>query len=161
MEKSIVTEELRRVMTQIWEMTLHQPLSEEMVIHDPPFESELLPEVLGDSLSCSIRISGAWSGVLCLCFSAAAKQGIARSMFHLSGDETPKSEQIEDSIKEIANMAAGNLKTVLPEPCDLGLPTLSNEEDFVDFIKSNQPLLGARFSDPCGPFVTYITRSSN
>ena len=42
-----------------------------------------------------------------------------------------------DSFKELSNMIGGNIKTHLPQPCTLAIPTVSNAADSDDFLNMN------------------------
>ncbi len=61
-----------------------------------------------------------------------AKQ-VARVMFSMDSDEEPLDAQVEDCIKELANITAGNLKTALPEPCVLSTPDYLGVTDRAGF----------------------------
>ncbi|MCI5064981.1 chemotaxis protein CheX [bacterium] len=117
-ERAAILEELERIVQQIWLMTLKREIS--------PCEEV---SCLGDSRHVSIEISGAWDGALRVSFSELAAENVTRDIFELSDDETPEDVQINDALKEIANVAGGNLKTFLPEPSVLSLPKVLTSEE--------------------------------
>lgn len=43
-------------------------------------------------------------------------------MYEISDRSKLSWEQIQDALREITNVTGGNLKTVLPEECQLGIP---------------------------------------
>jgi chemotaxis protein CheX len=69
----------------------------------------------------SVSISGAWSGHLLLGFEASAANEVARAMFGLGSDQASQDE-VTDAVGELANIIAGNVKSMLPEPSTLSLP---------------------------------------
>lgn len=115
-EANIVREELKRIVGQIWDMTLQLGIVENL-------HPGALDETEGQQL-VHIDISGAWCGRLELLFSKPLAKKVTQRMFALEQAE-PKDDQLIDAIKEIANIAGGNLKCFLPEPCDLSLPAAS------------------------------------
>ena len=76
----------------------------------------------------TVQISGAWNGaVLLRCSGALASLASAR-MFGLDdGEASP--EQVHDALGELANILGGCVKTLLPEPCFLSLPSITGGED--------------------------------
>ena len=70
-----------------------------------------------------VRISGAWQGAVVLCCPVPLARETARIMFGTEADAT-SSAQTADALGELANMTGGNLKSLLPEPCELSLPTV-------------------------------------
>ncbi len=82
-----------------------------------------------------VTISGTWEGtVSILCPKALAKK-VASIMYEVDETEATR-EQIEDTLGELANMAGGNIKNILPGKCALSLPT-------VDFGEGPPPTTGA------------------
>lgn len=85
----------------------------------PPEEAPLPGRVL----SAALRLSGAWSGaVLLQCpeghAAAAAAAMFAREPAQLSDGDA------RDAVGELANIVAGNIKSLLPAPCELSLPSV-------------------------------------
>jgi len=68
-----------------------------------------------------VSISGAWSGHLLLGFEVSAANEVARAMFGLGSQEASQDE-MTDAVGELANIIAGNVKSMLPEPSTLSLP---------------------------------------
>ena len=76
----------------------------------------------GDEVGSSVLVSGGWSGAVVLRCSAPLAGGIARRMFAPGGEVVDDPELLADALGEVVNMIAGNLKTMLPGPCQLSLP---------------------------------------
>lgn len=150
METSIVSEEIKRVVGRIWELTLELPISYA--------DGELPSSSLTDG-KAQIQISGAWNGTLEIEASPALMKTIARRMFDLQSSVDPADEQVEDAFKEISNVIGGNLKTVLPEPCELSLPRMSYEENEVSASSSASPLLELVFESEQEALITRVFKS--
>ena len=45
-------------------------------------------------------------------------------MFHLE-EQSAGPEDLQDALGELTNMTGGNIKSLLPEPCRLSLPTVA------------------------------------
>ncbi len=114
MEQEIVEHSLRDVTTRLWEGSLGLPF--QRVVGDAQ------PSVTTLRRGAEVRIDGAWAGRVYLQMTDALAERVARQMFSMT-EEKPNEEQIEDCLKELTNITAGNLKTALPEPCTLSIPT--------------------------------------
>ena len=82
----------------------------------------------GKTLTGSVRIKGGWQGEVRLQCSAELARRAAVVMFRVELDKvTP--EQAQDAIGELTNMTGGNLKALLPPPCQISLPTVTEENN--------------------------------
>jgi chemotaxis protein CheX len=81
------------------------------------------------SLTGCVQLAGAWEGSVFLYCSAALAGEVAATMFGTS-PETLRSGDVEDALGELTNMVAGNLKIVLPRPCQLSLPAVVEGIDY-------------------------------
>jgi chemotaxis protein CheX len=71
-----------------------------------------------------VAISGAWGGLVVLQCPLALARRAAAIMFDVEIDAAT-AEQTRDALGELTNMTGGNLKSLLPEPCDLALPEVT------------------------------------
>lgn len=98
------------------------------------------PFTLGpDGLRASIEISGAWEGRVVLEYPAASAEAIACSLLEAKPGEL-EPDAIVDAAGEMANILAGNLKSMLPQPSRLGLPVTTsapNLQETPDFSNKN------------------------
>ncbi len=98
---------------RVWETAIGLPLSPSLA--EPP------PSVAGSWIASVVWLGGQWTG----CVTIAAPSSLAR---HLTArmldlrDQDVSEDQYIDAMKELANMSAGNLKSVLPGPCGLATP---------------------------------------
>lgn len=74
-----------------------------------------------DAVRATIAISGAWQGQVRLDLSASAAEEVACGLLEAKPGEL-EPDAIFDAAGEMANILAGNLKSMLPQPSKLGLP---------------------------------------
>ncbi len=70
-----------------------------------------------------VTISGAWEGTVSILCPKTLAQKVAAIMYEVDENDATR-EQIEDTLGELANMAGGNIKNILPGNCALSLPTV-------------------------------------
>jgi CheY-specific phosphatase CheX len=75
------------------------------------------------ALTGRIEFSGSFTGTLSATFGPALAARLAASMLEKPADQLSDGE-LRDVIGELVNIAAGNLKGVLPELCRLSLPSV-------------------------------------
>jgi len=98
------------------------------------FEIELIdePGPLSRSqwaLTGCIQITGAWRGAITATCGESLGRQIAGAMMGMSPEEVSP-EDLSDSIGEIINMVGGNVKALLPSPCQLSLPSVTSGSQF-------------------------------
>jgi chemotaxis protein CheX len=102
--------ELPMLAQEIWATLFQQELEE--VTQEP-----------GRDLSARIDLHGAWDGSLFIeCDTRLAEQ-IARRLF---GMDRVEAWQARDALGEMANMLGGNFKSMLPSPCELDMPVVTD-----------------------------------
>jgi chemotaxis protein CheX len=72
-----------------------------------------------ESVLASVGITGSWGGHVLLELPAAGAEEAAKRML---GAEEVTANEIVDALGELSNMVGGNVKSLLPTPCHLGLP---------------------------------------
>lgn len=77
----------------------------------------------------TVEITGAWNGTVCLSCSVVAGRHAASAMFDMEDSELSPAE-ISDAVGELVNMVGGNIKSLLPGPTQLSLPTVHSEGPF-------------------------------
>lgn len=78
---------------------------------------------VGERVTASISISGAWQGDVEVRMSHALARRLAREL--LDGDATATEDaDVRDVVGELASIIGGNLKGLLPEPSALSLPSI-------------------------------------
>ena len=82
------------------------------------------------SVTATIHITGTANVSVALSGSRVLAVRAAATMFDLAEDDL-SDEEVADAFGEIANIIAGNLKALLPEPSELSLPTVGQGRDLV------------------------------
>jgi chemotaxis protein CheX len=76
-----------------------------------------------------VQISGTWRGAVVIQTTEGFVRHAAREMLDKAeSDLTP--EDLEDSLAEITNMIGGNIKSQVPSPSYLSLPSVTTGHDF-------------------------------
>jgi chemotaxis protein CheX len=120
------------------------------------------PVKLGEGYySGTIQISGAWDGEVSLDCSAELARSLAALMF--GGEaETAASDEIRDALGELTNMLGGNIKSLLPGPCQLSLPNVTEDLDHIDYqlrVQGGELLNEVGFYCEGGPLrITVVQR---
>jgi chemotaxis protein CheX len=109
-------EAVTQVTQEIWEALLA-----------PDGPSPLLPgELPGFEVVARTEITGEWNGTVCLSCSRVAARQAAAVMFGLGDDELTAAD-ISDAVGELINVVGGNIKSLVPGPSVLSLPSVSEE----------------------------------
>jgi len=75
------------------------------------------------SLTGWVEINGAWQGAVALsCSTELARQ--AAAIIFESDPTSASTAQASDVIAELVNITGGNLKGLMPEPCQLSIPEI-------------------------------------
>jgi chemotaxis protein CheX len=127
--------ELLGVTEGIWSILLGVGIEP---MKDDPGRSEE-PRVLA---GC-VAIHGAWEGKVVLECTPKLVRSAAAALLDVDPDQA-SDEDLRDTLGELTNMLAGNVKGLLPEPCQLALPTvLDCQPGAVELLDDFEPLIGA------------------
>jgi chemotaxis protein CheX len=110
-------DDIREIATSIWETLFRDPL--ERGGADAPVSE---PAVTG-----CVTIEGAWNGAVLLTCDQALAQSLAAELFKA---DAPQDADVRDTVGELTNMLAGNIKALLPEPSRISLPTVALGADY-------------------------------
>lgn len=111
----------------VWSSILAEELSP--VVERAPFVTS--------SVTGVVLLEGEWSGALMLQCDSGLAANLTANMFGIDG-ESAKSD-IRDAIGELTNMLAGNISSVLPQPCRIGLPVVAFGSDYGVQILGTNP----------------------
>ena len=78
------------------------------------------PVVLGPS--AWVTVTGPWNGLVVLTCDEAGTEDLTRSVLQMRAEEEVTAEDVDDVLRELANILGGNVKSLLPGPSSLGLP---------------------------------------
>ena len=117
---AIDLEELEQVTTSVWELMM-----ESTILRSDP--SALAPDA--DCKVAFIRLNGAYNGTIALHLDDELVRLAAAAMFGTEDVEVTAAE-MDDTARELANMVGGNVKCLVEQPTELGLPQLSAAKQF-------------------------------
>ena len=107
--------DIRQVTETVWSLVLRIQPQE-----GPPTP---VPREGSQVVSGSVRVEGSWNGKITLSCDMPLAQHAAELMYDQSAETLPESD-VYDAVGELANMIGGNVRALLPEPCQLSLPTV-------------------------------------
>ncbi len=76
-----------------------------------------------------IQIVGEWSGTVLLKTPVALATAAGSRMLMMNAEEVEDADR-QDTVAELTNMIGGNIKSIVPSPSGLSLPTVTNGTDF-------------------------------
>jgi chemotaxis protein CheX len=79
------------------------------------------PDGATSFLNGHVGISGAWEGQVMIHGTSGLARSAASKIFSIAPEEVSEQDEV-DAIYELTNIIAGNIKSLLPEPCQLSLP---------------------------------------
>jgi chemotaxis protein CheX len=109
------TEDLEQIAEQVWSSYL-----------DPDGDKPLVlmpPEHPANDIAAMVGLSGAWQGRVVICGSTPMARAATAALLGIGDDEVSSSD-ILDALGELANIIGGNIKSMLPEPSLLTLPSV-------------------------------------
>jgi chemotaxis protein CheX len=128
--------EIHEITQLVWTTTLQHEIHPAF-----PFASSGSQE---DGLVGCVYIKGNWKGVIALhCSSGLARQ-IAALMFDVS-EQAATHDMTVDALGELANMVGGNIKALLPSPCQLSLPTVAEGVDCSSLVPGGKVVSNIEF----------------
>ena len=118
-------------------LSKHQILEISQEIWESLLGMEIEPsDASGNSFSDSkrtvtgfVNIGGAWQGTILLEVSDTLSQQFAATMLGISPDEVSE-QDVADALGELTNMVGGNIKSLLPAPSNLSIPSVAEGSDY-------------------------------
>jgi chemotaxis protein CheX len=90
------------------------------------------PESVGtDAVTVCARIKGAWDGEVRLHCPIPLARLIAAAIYQVEGERANRDEML-DALSELVHIVGGNLKTLLPQPVVLSLPSVSDRRESME-----------------------------
>lgn len=102
-------------------------LGDELVPH--PLGDQA-PDLTGRTVTGCVHVSGAWKGSIFLQVPAELAAHAAEQMF-MADPGSLSDEEVCDGLGELTNMVGGNIKSLLPGPSVLSLPSVAEGADYV------------------------------
>ncbi len=88
-----------------------------------PTDKPFVPNGKDNTLAGCVQITGEWQGTITLYAPEEIGKKVASAIYGLDEVEV-SDQQIQDVIGEVANILAGNIKSLFPPPCSLSLPSV-------------------------------------
>ena len=100
-------------------------------------QMELEPHPLGDeapaldgrTMTGTVHVSGEWGGSVFLQVPCDLAQASAEAMF-AADPGSLSSDEVCDALGELTNMVGGNIKSLLPAPSKLSIPSVAEGESY-------------------------------
>ncbi len=113
----LAAEQIIEIAQEVWESFLSMSLLPHPLGADAPL-------LQGQSMTGCVHISGEWTGSVFLSCDLGVAAVAAEAMFAADpGSLSP--DEVSDAIGELTNMIGGNLKSLLPAPSSLSVPTVA------------------------------------
>lgn len=162
MPVAVTEESIVKANTQFWEQMLSMRLEPVVLGGNAPVDAEMtmevrcigLPHVVG---SCSL--SGVWTGRI----EVRLSQGLAleaTAAMLMQPVETVQAHDTLDATREIANMIAGTLKSALPRPCAMTVPTATVEADDFCVLPLTADSVTVFFRHEAGEFMVRVSEAA-
>jgi chemotaxis protein CheX len=87
------------------------------------------PDITGPTLTGCVSVSGSWAGSVFLQCGADQAREAAEAMFGAEPGDL-SDEEVSDALGELTNMVGGNIKSLLPAPSQLSLPSVAAGESY-------------------------------
>lgn len=141
-----VDEDIREIAASIWETLFSLPLTSE-----PDAGAMSEPVVTG-----CVHIEGEWNGAVMLQCDSALAGTLAGELFR---SPMPSPDEVRDTVGELTNMLAGNIKALLAEPSRISLPTVALGADYALTVVGAEPISVVAFRCADAPLlVTLLQR---
>jgi chemotaxis protein CheX len=112
---------------------------------------------LDGTVTSSVQIVGSWNGAVCLDMCMELARHATASLLGAEPSEMTH-EDIRDAAGELANMTAGGIKELLPDPCQISLPTVVMGTDFEFSVPQGVQVYRSMFSTRHGDFTVTLIR---
>ena len=107
-----------------------------------------------------VSIDGSWDGAVMVRCPMTLATSLTTAMFQASSQ--PSFDDVRDALGELTNMVAGNVKALLPSPCNLSLPAVALGTDYALSVLGTTPLARVTFMCDGHPLVvTLLQRATD
>jgi chemotaxis protein CheX len=147
---------LLETVRNIWTVILGLDVQEDVESDSALAKLNAVPTLTG-----CVQLTGAWDGSVLLYCTAELARRAAAVMFGMEPAEM-SSEEIEDALGELANMTGGNVKALLPQPCEMSLPAVVEGIDYRVVVPGSKVLSNILLDCEGEPFlVTLLEKTEN
>lgn len=114
------------------------------------------------AITSFVHLDGAWRGVVMVQCPVGLAMELTTSMFSTYADDALVGEaEVRDALGEIANMVAGNIKALLPQPCFISLPAVAIGADDAVTVPGTAATATVAFTCVGQPFVVSLLQASD
>ena len=110
-----------------------------------------------ERLTGCVKITGAWEGVVLLSCSRSLVDRAAGEIFQVAREDVT-SEQLQDTLKELTNITAGNVKPLLDQPAYLSLPVMPSDQERDAYVLEGQLLADVESAADGDPFRVIVLK---
>ena len=143
----VTGEDVAEIAAQVWESFLGLTLVPTGAPPARPADDEVV-------MTGVVGITGAWQGSVVLRCSLDHATAAAEAMF-AAEPGTLGADEVADALGELTNMVGGNVKSLLPEPCALSIPSVSGGTGHTVFFHAARPVLEVGLA--CGDAPVLVT----
>ncbi len=144
---AVTAEQMTVIAQEIWESFLMMDLQ-------PHPLGPGAPALHGRTLTGSVAVSGEWDGVVFLEVSAEPATAGAEAMF-AADPGSLSADEVSDALGELTNMVGGNIKSLLPAPSKLSIPSVA--EGFAYTVRVPGAVLLDRVALVCAAGPLFIS----
>lgn len=152
MHPSVTEESIQNANAQFWEQMLAMHLAP--VCQDGGQESARRCIGTGHVVS-SCSLSGVWSGRIEVRLSRGLALTATAAMLMQAEDRVEDADTL-DAAKEIANMIAGTLKSALPRPCSMSVPSAGIEDADLCVLPRTEDSVTVFFAHDSGELMVRV-----
>jgi chemotaxis protein CheX len=105
-----------------------------------------------------VNIDGAWHGAVLVRCPLVLATLVTAAMFQ--GDEDPTLDEVRDALGELTNMVAGNVKSLLPAPSVISLPTVAFGKQYEISVVGTHTVVTVSFMSESHPLVVSVVQHS-
>lgn len=113
----VTADQIHSIAQEVWESLLSMSLLPHPLGADAPV-------LEGQSMTGCVHVSGEWNGSVFLQCGTAVADAVAEAMF-AADPGTLSPDEVSDALGELTNMVGGNVKSLLPAPSSLSVPSIA------------------------------------
>ncbi len=118
----VSTADITSIAQDVWSSFLSMEL-------EPHPLGDEAPALEGRTMTGTVHVSGEWQGSVFLEVPSDLAQASAEAMF-AADPGTLSADEVCDALGELTNMVGGNIKSLLPAPSKLSIPSVAEGESY-------------------------------
>jgi chemotaxis protein CheX len=146
---TIDAEGVEQIVAEIWESMLGLPIAAADVVSEG-----------GRELRAAVQITGGWDGAFIIELPEASARAFTAAMLGEDDPDALDAAEVHDVVGELANMAGGNLKSIVAADSRLSLPTVTAGRDLDLNVLGASELVRSRFAADGSPFTVVVVARS-